>query len=67
MTEGYDKLIESLIEKDKQYLIDLIIWYRDEYHHDQNLSHNDLIKMVESATNFDQLSLIEQIVDSWLD
>lgn len=51
----------------KESLIALIIWYRDEFHKTRNGSHDELIKEVEAATSFDDLSGVEQITDGWLD
>lgn len=54
------------LEKDKQGLIDLIIWYRDEYHHG-DWCHSELIERVKNATTYDHLDPIYQIVDGWID
>lgn len=55
-----------MMTEDKQALIDLILWYRDEYHKIE-FGHNELIQQIKDAKTQDQLSIIEQIVDSWLD
>jgi hypothetical protein len=52
-------------EEDKESLIDLIIWYRDEYHK-KEFGHNELIEQVRNAQKIEDLSGVEQVVDGWL-
>lgn len=51
----------------KQSLIELLIWYRDEYHRTDKGGHDELIQQVEQATTQEELSPVEQIIDGWLD
>jgi len=52
--------------EDKEALVDLIIWYRDEYHR-TDFGHSDLINKI-MATNDDiLLNQYELIVDGWLE
>lgn len=53
-------------EEDKQALIDLIIWYRDEYHR-KDFGHSEMIEKIKSTNDKKELGIIEQTVDLWLD
>lgn len=46
----------------QESLIDLIVWYRDEYHR-KDFGHNDLIEQVKK----NNLEGVERTLDSWLD
>lgn len=52
-------------EDDKQSLIDLIKWYRDEYHH-KDFGHTEMINKIPSATK-EELEVYYKSVDGWLD
>lgn len=54
------------LEERRQSLIDVIEWYRDEYHK-ADFCHTELIEKVEQAADEDELSVYEQVVDGWLD
>ncbi len=55
-----------MTEEDKEGLIDLITWYRDEYHKN-DFGHTEMIEQVKEATNDKELDMIERIADGWLD
>ena len=54
------------MNEEKESLINLIIWYRDEYHKG-DFGHNDLIQIVKEAKISNELEHVWQIVDGWLD
>lgn len=53
-------------EKDKQSLIKLIEWYRDEYHC-VDAGHSELIEKIKATNSEKMLEFYEKIVDGWLD
>ena len=57
---------ETQLEKDKQSLIELIEWYHDSYHK-SDFCHSEMIDKINEIKNENELSIYEQIVDSWLD
>lgn len=54
------------IEEDKKYLINLIKWYRDEYHK-EDFGHSEFIENISKLTKSSELEPYYQIVDDWLD
>lgn len=52
------------LDEDKQVLIDLVLWYQEEYHH---RDYSDFIEKIKNAKNIEELSIYEKIVDDWLD
>ncbi len=54
------------IEEDKKYLINLIRWYRDEYHK-EDFGHSEFIENISKLTKSSELEPYYQIVDDWLD
>jgi hypothetical protein len=56
----------SSLEEDKQGLIELIEWYRDEYHK-SDFCHTEMIEKIKQIQDEKELSIYEQVVDGWLD
>jgi hypothetical protein len=54
------------LEEDKQSLIELIEWYRDEYHK-SDFYHTEMIEKIKQIQDEKELSIYEQVVDEWLD
>lgn len=54
------------MQEQKESLIELIEWYRDEYHKKDSV-HNDLIEKIKNTTDQKVLDLYEKTVDGWLD
>jgi len=52
---------------EQKALIELIEWYRDEYHRCKLGTHNDLIRRTREAESEDDIEQIWHVVDSWLD
>ena len=59
-------MIVDNLEKDKQGLIDLIEWYRDEYHK-SDFCHAEMIEKIKKIKDKKELSIYEKVVDEWLD
>lgn len=57
---------QEKLEEDKNGLIDLIKWYRDEWHRVDG-SHSEMIENVKKVQDEKELSFYEKIVDGWLD
>lgn len=55
-----------MTEDDKQGLIDLIVWYRDDYHKG-DFGHDELIDRVKAASSDNEIEQVEKIVDGWID
>lgn len=53
------------LEQRRQSLIELIEWYRDEYHH-SDWCHSEMISKVLIASD-EELDCYEQVVDGWLE
>ncbi len=53
-------------EEDKQGLIELIEWYRDEYHKN-DFCHTEMIEKIRQIQNQKDLEIYEKVVDGWLD
>lgn len=54
------------LEDDKQSLIDIVIWYRDEYSKGAKTYYDGLIKKIRNTKTQKELSTFEQIIDSWM-
>ena len=56
-------------KEDRQSLIDLIEWYRDDYHRNVNFCHSYklMIETIKTTTSEETLDIYEKIVDDWLD
>jgi len=54
------------LEEDKKGLIDLILWYRDEWHK-KDFGHTEMIEKIQLVTKIEDLDFFEQTVDGWLD
>lgn len=54
------------IEEMKEALIDLITYYRNDYHK-SDWCNTDLINKVKNTDDIKELLLYEKIVDDWLD
>lgn len=52
-------------EEEKTILIDLISWYKNEYHK-KDFGHEELIEKVNIAKTKEDLDNVWQIVDGWL-
>jgi uncharacterized coiled-coil DUF342 family protein len=59
--------MENLYENSKKYLIELIEWYRDEYHKGNDDYHNELIERLRNATTKEEIDSVERMLDDWLD
>jgi hypothetical protein len=55
-----------MTSEDKESLISIIEWYKDEYHHN-DMGHNSLIAKIVATDDDELLHSYEQIVDSWLE
>lgn len=58
-------MAESLQES-KDALIDLIIWYRDEYHKKDSV-HTKMIAKITNLSTSEELEHYWKIVDGWLE
>ncbi len=56
---------EIFFESYRRSLIELIIWYRDDYHR-QDCGHSQLIERLKEAASMDDIDPIDQILDGWL-
>ncbi len=56
----------GILEEDKQSLIELIKWYRDEYHK-VDFFHTKIIEKVQQIISMKEFLILEKIVDAWLD
>jgi hypothetical protein len=54
------------LEESKNSIIELIIWYRDEYHK-QDFGHTKMIEDIKQITTIEDLDQFDKILDSWLD
>lgn len=54
------------LEEDKQSLVELIEYYRDEYHK-SDFCHTEMIEKIKQIQDEKELSIYEQVVDGWLD
>lgn len=63
---GYNMNKEDNINKDKKALIDLIKWYRDEYHK-KDFGHTEMIEILEKTEDEEVIESYERLVDDWLD
>lgn len=54
------------LEEDKQSLIELIEWYRDEYHKN-DFCHTEIIEKIKQVQNEKELLIYEQVVDGWVE
>ena len=55
----------SELEIQKISLIEIIEWYRDNYHK-KDFCHSEMIEKIKQVTEENQLSYFEQIADGWL-
>lgn len=54
------------LERRKKELIEIIEWYRDEYHR-QDFCHSSMIEKIKTLDDERYLTIYEQVVDGWLD
>lgn len=54
------------MKEQKQSLIDLIEWYRDEWHK-KDFGHTDMIEKIRATDDPDVVEIYEKVVDGWLD
>lgn len=57
---------DDSLKEEKKALIDLIVWYRDEYHR-KDFGHTEMIEKIKQATTSKELDSYHQITDFWLD
>ena len=50
----------------KQDLINIIEWYRDEWHK-SDWCHSEMIENINKINDEKQISIYEQVVDGWLE
>lgn len=53
------------IDDIKDYLPDLILWYRNDYHK-RDFGHMEMIDRINKTNDLEELELYEKIVDDWL-
>lgn len=53
-------------EEDKEAMINLIEWYRDECHR-SDWCHSKMIETIKTTNDEDELLVIEGVIDSWID
>lgn len=53
-------------EEDKKAIIEIIEWYRDDYHK-FDCGHNDMIETIRTTNDEGEIKLIEEIIDGWVD
>lgn len=56
----------TLLQDEKQGLIDLIVWYRDDYHK-KDFCHSQMIREIKHVETIKELDRYWKIVDGWLD
>jgi hypothetical protein len=54
------------MDEQKQSLIDLIKWYRDEWHK-ADWCHSEMIEKLTTTNDEKLVELYEKVVDGWLD
>ncbi len=54
----------DLFEEQKEIMIDLIEWYRDQFHK-KDFGHTKMIEQVRAATNYEELQPIERMLELW--
>ena len=54
------------LEEDKISLIELIEWYRDDYHK-KDFGHTQMIQEIRTIDNVKNLEPYNQVLDQWLD
>ena len=57
---------EGTLEEHKQALIDLIKWYRDEYHK-KDFGHTEMMEEIAAITDAKDLEAYDRTTDMWLD
>lgn len=57
---------KETFEEYKQSLVELVEWYRDEYHK-KDFGHNKMIEEISKARDPRDLETHERILDFWLD
>ena len=60
-----EKYQQDKLRAEKEDLVDVLLWYRDEYHH-SDFGHSDMIAKVKVATTAEELERIEKVIDGWL-
>ena len=58
--------MKDSLEEDKQALIELIEWYRDEWHK-SDFCHTEMIEKIKQVKTKQELGIYEQVVDGWLE
>lgn len=59
-------MTEAQFAEAKQALIELIVWYRDEWHR-RDFCHSEMIEKIEQLNTEKELAIYEQLIDGWLD
>jgi hypothetical protein len=52
------------MEKDKEYLENIILWYRNEYHK-KDFGHSEMIEKIKNAKDYSELETHYKTIDSW--
>ena len=52
-------------KEDKQAMIELIEWYRDEYHR-KDWCHSEMIETIRTSDDEEELEMIAKTLDLWL-
>jgi hypothetical protein len=60
-----DKM-RTITQEDRDALIALIEWYRDEYHR-QDWCHTKMIETLRTKSDLESYEIIEAAVDNWID
>lgn len=55
-----------MLEEDKKSLINLILWYKNEYHK-KDFGHSEMIEEIRKINKKEDLEPYEKVIDSWLD
>ena len=57
----------AALDERREALIELIEWYRDEYHKGDKSHHNEMIEKIRQTDDLKVIEIYEQTVDGWLD
>lgn len=55
------------LQEDKQGLVDLILWYKNDYFKNNDDYFDEMIRKVWECEDQDSLELYQKIVDGWID
>jgi hypothetical protein len=57
----------NVLEQDKKDLIELILWYQNDYYHSNDSFFDEIIDEILNCEDRVQLELYYKIVDGWID